>query len=73
MLASSESTVYPLLRRLEKEKYLKSSWRDIQLGLPPRKNYILTDTGRQYLLTLQSAWDDLLELIDALKGEPYGR
>lgn len=73
MLASSESTVYPLLRRLEKENYLKSSWKDIQLGLPPRKYYTLTDHGKQYLSILQSAWDDLLQSIDALIGEGYER
>ena len=28
MLASTESTVYPLLRRLQKEKYLQSTWQE---------------------------------------------
>ena len=33
MLASTESTVYPLLRRLQKEKYLQSTWQESAEGL----------------------------------------
>ena len=28
MIASTESTVYPLLRRLQKENYLQSTWQE---------------------------------------------
>ena len=40
IIASTESTVYPLLRRLQKEGYLESVWKDSAEGLPPRKYYL---------------------------------
>ena len=37
MVASTESTVYPLLRRLQRDGFLQSVWQDSAEGLPPRK------------------------------------
>ena len=48
-MAARESTIYPLLRRLLKDGLLASSWRDSSEGLPPRKYYAITDSGREYL------------------------
>ena len=42
---ATESTVYPLLRRLQKEGCLTASWQDTAEGLPPRKYYALTPAG----------------------------
>ena len=36
IIASTESTVYPLLRRLQKENYLQSTWLEPGEGLSPR-------------------------------------
>lgn len=69
MLASTESTVYPLLRRLQKENYLQSSWQDSAEGLPPRKYYSLTSDGEQYVKAMSEEWDNLLNAISNLKGE----
>ena len=66
-IASTESTIYPLLRRLEKEGYLYSFWRDSAEGLPPRKYYALTDEGQQYLNILSKEWNHLSNIISALK------
>ena len=52
IIASTESTVYPLLRRLQKENYLQSTWQDSAEGLPPRKYYSLTPEGKEYLQTM---------------------
>lgn len=69
MLASTESTVYPLLRRLQKENYLESSWRDSAEGLPPRKYYSLTPEGKEYLKAMNDEWKNLLNAMSDLKGE----
>ena len=68
MLASTESTVDPLLRRLHKESYLQSVWHDSAVGLPPRKNYSLTGQGREYLKAMNEEWQSLLSAIEKLKG-----
>jgi DNA-binding PadR family transcriptional regulator len=42
-------TVYPILRRLEDESYVRSSWERVAAarakGRPPRRNYRLTAAG----------------------------
>lgn len=69
MLASTESTIYPLLRRLQKEGYLQSVWQDSAEGLPPRKYYSLTQEGEEYLSEMTKEWTNLLNAISNLKGE----
>ncbi|HJB28121.1 MAG TPA: PadR family transcriptional regulator [Candidatus Blautia faecavium] len=69
IIASTESTVYPLLRRLQKENYLQSTWQDSAEGLPPRKYYSLTPEGKEYLQTMSAEWEKLLQAISNLKGE----
>lgn len=69
IIASTESTVYPLLRRLQKENYLKSVWKDSAEGLPPRKYYALTTEGEAYLNAMNEEWEHLLSAIHDLKGE----
>lgn len=69
MLASTESTIYPLLRRLQKEGYLQSVWQDSAEGLPPRKYYSLTQEGEEYLSAMTKEWTNLLKAISNLKGE----
>lgn len=69
MLASTESTIYPLLRRLQKEGYLQSVWQDSAEGLPPRKYYSLTQEGEEYLSAMTKEWINLLNAISNLKGE----
>ena len=49
IISSTESTVYPLLRRLQKEGFLQSTWKDSTEGLPPRKYYSLTSDGKEYV------------------------
>lgn len=69
ILSSSESTVYPLLRRLQKEHYLESTWQESTEGLPPRKYYSLTPAGKQYLEAMNIEWNNLLNTMNDLKGE----
>ena len=69
MLASTESTVYPLLRRLLKENYLEAYWKDSVEGLSPRKYYSLTSLGEEYVTLMSEEWEKLLQAIISLKGE----
>lgn len=69
IIASTESTVYPLLRRLQKENYLQSTWQESAEGLPPRKYYSLTPEGKEYLEAMNSEWENLLKAMSDLKGE----
>lgn len=69
IIASTESTVYPLLRRLQKDGYLQSVWQDSAEGLPPRKYYSMTPTGKEYLEAMNTEWNNLLNAMSDLKGE----
>lgn len=46
-------TVYPILRRLEDEGLVASSWEDVEIGRregrPPRKYYRLLEGARSYV------------------------
>ncbi|GHU43481.1 PadR family transcriptional regulator [Clostridia bacterium] len=48
------NTLYPLLRRLEGQGLLESSWNTG--GAKPRKYYITTDFGREMLAVLKQHW-----------------
>ena len=54
-LPTEEGTLYPVLRRLEQEGLLASSW-DTS-GTRPRKYYESTDEGKAALEALLAAWD----------------
>jgi PadR family transcriptional regulator PadR len=64
-LAASEGTLYPLLRRLQREGVLSASWFESQDG-PPRKVYALTDHGRALLRGQLAEWQQLTQAMDAL-------
>ncbi|THD07746.1 PadR family transcriptional regulator [Rhodanobacter lindaniclasticus] len=53
-----EGTLYPLLRRLEKQGVLASEWR-IEDG-PPRRYYRLNDAGEALLAELTASWRALV-------------
>lgn len=69
IITSTESTVYPLLRRLQKENYLQSTWQESTECLPPRKYYSLTPDGKNYLDAMNTEWENLLNAMSDLKGE----
>ena len=61
------NTLYPLLRRLESQNLLVSSW-DTK-GRKPRKYYILTDFGKEVLDELKQHWETTVYIMDdILKG-----
>ena len=69
IIASTESTVYPLLRRLQKENFLESSWQDSAEGHPPRKYDSLTEQGREDLNDMNKEGQNVLTAMSNLKGE----
>ena len=50
------NTLYPLLRRLEKQGLLESSW-EIS-GPKPRKYYQITEMGKEVYLELKEQWQE---------------
>ena len=65
-----EGTLYPLLRRLEKQGLLESEW---EVGESrPRKYYRISPTGREVLTTLSADWFETVEMMRRiLQGENH--
>lgn len=51
----NHGTLYPILHRLEKEGRISGSWTDPEEGRA-RKEYALTESGREYLEELADHW-----------------
>ncbi|MFD0772216.1 PadR family transcriptional regulator [Bacillus sp. CGMCC 1.60114] len=63
-----QSTLYPLLRRLEKQELVTSSWDTSESR--PRKFYVLSDYGLEIFLQLKKEWlKNSKELLSLLKKE----
>lgn len=63
-----QSTLYPLLRRLEKQELVTSSWDTSESR--PRKYYVLSEYGTDVYLKLKAEWEQMSrELFDLLKGD----
>ncbi|MDR1065643.1 MAG: PadR family transcriptional regulator [Oscillospiraceae bacterium] len=63
----SESTMYPVMRRLQTQQYLEMY--DTPHDGRNRRYYRLTDSGRQMLGTLSVEWEDFKNRVDGiLKG-----
>lgn len=61
-----EGTLYPILRRLEQQGVLVSTW-DTG-GARPRKYYSLSDEGRRQRADLVQAWRRVRDATDAAIG-----
>lgn len=63
-----QSTLYPLLRRLEKQELVESIWDTTESR--PRKYYKLTDYGAEIYEKLKTEWlVNSKQLYELLKGE----
>ena len=58
-----EGTVYPLLTRLKNAGLLSYRWEESTSG-PPRKYYLLTETGHLFLKELDTTWSELVEAVN---------
>ena len=54
-LEVTDGTLYPVLYRLERAKYVAVRWETPERGVP-RKYYRLTDQGREELERLREEW-----------------
>ncbi|WP_372995066.1 PadR family transcriptional regulator [Lutispora sp.] len=59
-----QSTLYPLLRRLEKQGLLDSNWSLDESR--PRRYYVLNEKGRRVLNSLIEEWTDMNNTITKL-------
>lgn len=65
--AVEAGTLYPLLRRLEKQGLLESAWETG--GAKPRKYYVLTESGKQVLARLREEWKTMVAVTERLLEE----
>lgn len=59
-------TLYPLLRRLEKQELLESKWDTNEAR--PRKYYLLSPTGQKAYQRLHQEWQSIVESMAGLLG-----
>lgn len=64
-LASSQGTIYPLLRRLREEGLVETTWEKSSSG-PPRRYYRLTSLGKSELVTFREEWERYRNAVDDL-------
>jgi len=64
ILSVSESTLYPVLRRLQKENFLTTY--DMPYDGRNRRYYQITDVGKEKLSEYQSQWVDYKEKVDMI-------
>lgn len=57
-------TLYPLLRRLEKQGLLESKWDTEEVR--PRKYYLLSETGKEVFALLVEEWRGMVDSLDRL-------
>ncbi|MGD6846368.1 PadR family transcriptional regulator [Rossellomorea aquimaris] len=70
-ISMEQSTLYPLLRRLEKQELVTSSWDRSESR--PRRYYVLSEYGTEILGQLQAEWEKMSgELSILLKGDEEG-
>jgi len=67
-LATSENTIYPLLRRLKAERLLETYTEESPSG-PPRQYYRLTAQGRQHLTALEKEWGEMVRAVERFRGK----
>ena len=67
----AEGTIYPLLLRLEKNKFISAVYRQSELG-PKPKYYSLTGAGRQELKDFFANYGELADAVQRLADDMEG-
>ena len=62
------NTLYPLLRRLESQGLLQSSWNTTD-GAKPRKYYVTTSLGQDVLAELKKHWQNAVHSMNNILEE----
>ena len=60
-----EGTIYPLLTRLKNSGLLSYRWEESTSG-PPRKYYVLTESGKLFLKELDTTWNNLKTAVNQI-------
>ena len=60
-----QSTLYPLLRRLESQGLLQSDWRIVDEARP-RRYYVISSQGRAVLTKLKGEWSLISETMEKM-------
>ena len=60
----SESTLYPVLRRLQKDEFLSTY--DVPWQGRNRRYYAITEKGREMAMDYRNAWTDFRNRVDGL-------
>ncbi len=66
-LMIEQGTLYPLLRRLEKQGLLDSSWQIEDSR--PRRYYVLSGKGTETYNKIKAEWEDIVKTTQSLLGE----
>lgn len=64
---AEKNTLYPLLRRLEQQGLMESSWDTGESR--PRKYYRITDEGRETRQLLKEEWRQMFRSMEAVLSE----
>lgn len=64
-LEVDQSTLYPLLRRLESQGLLQSDWRIVDEARP-RRYYVISPQGREVLAQLKQEWAAISETMQKM-------
>jgi PadR family transcriptional regulator PadR len=74
MTGLPSGTVYPAMRRLERDELIKSKWEQQSIAddeqRPPRKYYKITPTGRKTLEASRARYPLLVKLIPSNEVTP---
>ncbi|MCE4216021.1 PadR family transcriptional regulator [Aquirufa antheringensis] len=62
-----EGTLYPLLTRLKNAGFLDYRWVESVSG-PPRKYYLLTEKGQEFLTEMSLTWDELQASVNQISN-----
>ena len=63
-----EGTIYPLLTRLKNSGLLSYRWEESTSG-PPRKYYVLTESGKLFLKELDTTWSNLKTAVNQITSK----
>jgi PadR family transcriptional regulator PadR len=63
-----EGTVYPALRRLERDGLVAGHWVEVGAGAPRRRYYALTQSGERALAEGRADWQRFRTAADAVLG-----
>lgn len=63
-LQVEQGTLYPLLRRLEDQGLLESTW-NVE-GSRPRRYYVISQTGKELLPALKAEWETLARAMERM-------